>query len=521
MSEHLHLQNNNHSQDNRRIARNTLMLYIRMFLILLVTLFSFRILLKELGEAGYGIYNVVAGVVVLFSFLSSALTQSTQRFLSYHIGRNEYQELKRVFSTCVNVHIVIGIVVILLSESVGLWFLNTYMQFPSDAKETANIVYQCSIVTFVIQILTAPYQAAIISHERMSFYAYFSIIEVILKFSAALLLSFITGNKVAVYAAVLVMVSACIWFSYRMYCRHNFSHCTYAFVYDSGLFKKIISFSGWNMLGGIGNVGATQGVNIILNIFRGVGLNAAMGVANQVSGAVSSFVTNLQTAFNPQIIKSYAANDADYFNSLIFRASRFSFSLIFVLGFPIILCCTTVFDIWLTETPEYAVPFTQLIIIFCMIDAISGPLWTAAQASGRIKTYMLIIATMIFTNVPAAYMILWLKLSPVWVMVYKVVMNLVIHFTRIVYLRWLIRFPSMHYLRRVMLPVCLYVLVAVPIPLWLARYTHTHIQNILLMLLTVAESALLALYVMMNKAERSFILSKVRNILIHRDNRER
>lgn len=503
----------NHSQDNKRIARNALMLYIRMFLILLVTLFSFRVLLKELGETGYGIYNVVAGVVVLFSFLSSALTQSTQRFLAYHIGRNEFHELKRVFSTCINVHLAIGIVVILLGETLGLWLLNTYMQFPEGAKETANIVYQCSIATFVIQIITAPYQAAIISHERMSFYAYFSIIEVILKFSAAMLLTFIAGNKVVIYAVALVGVSAVIWFSYRVYCRRSFSHCAYAFIYDFSLFKKIIAFSGWNMLGGIGNVGATQGVNIILNIFRGVGLNAAMGVANQVSGAVSSFVSNLQTAFNPQIIKSYAANDDDYFNSLIFRASRFSFSLIFVLGFPIILCCTTVFDIWLTETPEYAVPFTQLIIVFCMIDAMSGPLWTAAQASGRIKTYMLIVATMIFTNVPAAYMILWLKLSPVWVMVYKVVMNLVIHFTRIVYLYWLICFPSMRYMRRVMLPICLYILVAVPIPLWLTRYAHTLAQDILLMAVTIAESAILALYVMMNKNERSFIFSKVRNML--------
>ena len=489
------------------------MLYFRMFIIMGVTLFSFRIILKELGEDGYGIYNVVAGVVILFSFLSAAMTQSTQRFLSYHIGRKDYAELQRVFSMSVNVHIVIAGIILVLAETVGLWFLNTYMSFPAGMLSTANAVYQCSLVTFIIQILTVPYQASIISNERMSFYAYFSIIEAILKLSAALLLIFIVDNKVIIYAAALTIVSLCIFFTYRIYCRSNFEHCIYHYFFDSELFKKILSFSGWNMLGGIGNVGASQGVNIILNIFRGVALNAAMGVSNQVAGAVSSFVSNMQTAFNPQIIKSYAAEDKEYFLSLIFRASRFSFLLIFVIGFPVILCCSTIFDIWLTETPDYAVPFTQLIIIFCMIDAISGPLWTAAQASGKIKTYMLIIATMIFTNVPAAYIILYLELSPVWLMVYKVIMNLLIHFTRIGYLHWLIDFPALTYLRKVMLPIMLYILISTPLPFILSQYTETIPENLLLVALTMCECTVFGVLILMNNNERHFVIDKVRAIL--------
>lgn len=500
-------------ENNKRIAKNTLMLYFRMFLIMGVTLFSFRIVLQELGEDGYGIYNVVAGVVVLFSFLSGAMTQSTQRFLSYHIGRQDFGELRRVFSMSFNVHIVIAAIVLLLAESVGLWFLNTYMSFPRGMQTTANIVYQCSIITFIIQILTVPYQASIISNERMSFYAYFSIIEAILKLSAALLLVFVAGNKIIIYACALVGVSVCVFFTYRLYCRSNFEHCVYHYFFDSSLFKKIISFSGWNMLGGIGNVGATQGVNVILNIFRGVALNAAMGVSNQVAGAVSAFVSNMQTAFNPQIIKSYAAEDKEYFLSLIFRASRFSFLLIFIIGFPVILCCSTIFDIWLTETPQYAVPFTQLIIVFCMIDAISGPLWIAAQASGKIKNYMLIIATMIFTNVPAAYIILYLGLSPVWLMIYKMAMNLVIHFTRIGYLHWLINFPSLTYLKKVMLPIALYVVIAAPFPYTLSQLADTLTLNLLLIVFTVLECALLGILIMMNKKEQTYVLDKFRTIL--------
>ncbi|MDE5594638.1 MAG: lipopolysaccharide biosynthesis protein [Muribaculaceae bacterium] len=478
-----------------------------------VTLFSFRIILKELGEDGYGIYNVVAGVVILFSFLSAAMTQSTQRFLSYHIGRKDYAELQRVFSMSVNVHIVIAGIILVLAETVGLWFLNTYMSFPAGMLSTANAVYQCSLVTFIIQIFTVPYQASIISNERMSFYAYFSIIEAILKLSAALLLIFIVDNKVIIYAAALTIVSLCIFFTYRIYCRSKFEHCIYHYFFDSELFRKILSFSGWNMLGGIGNVGASQGVNIILNIFRGVALNAAMGVSNQVAGAVSSFVSNMQTAFNPQIIKSYAAEDKEYFLSLIFRASRFSFLLIFVIGFPVILCCSTIFDIWLTETPDYAVPFTQLIIIFCMIDAISGPLWTAAQASGKIKTYMLIIATMIFTNVPAAYIILYLELSPVWLMVYKVFMNLIIHFTRIGYLHLLIDFPSLIYLKKVTFPIIFYTLLSVPLPFIISQHSETVLENLLLVAFTVCECIILGLLFLMNNNERRFVVDKLRSVL--------
>lgn len=501
----------NHTDENKRIAKNTLMLYVRMFLIMAVTLFSFRIILEELGEDGYGLYNVVAGVVILFSFLSGALTQSTQRFLSYHIGQRDFNELQNVFTTCVNVHIVIAIIILFLAETVGLWFLNKYMHFPIGMLSTANIVYQCSIVTFLFQILTVPYQASIISNERMSFYAYFSILEVFFKLAAALILIFFKEEKIIVYSGVLTLISTTIFITYRIYCRNSFEHCKYRKNFDLPMFKKIFAFSGWNMLGGIGNVGATQGVNIILNIFRGVALNAAMGVSNQVAGAVSLFVTNMQTAFNPQIIKSYAADDNEYFLSLIFRASRFSFLLIFVIGFPVILCCSTIFDIWLTETPEYAVPFTQLIIVFCMIDAISGPLWTAAQASGNIKVYMIIIASLIFTNVPAAYLILYFGLSPVWLMGYKALMNFVIHLTRIGYLHWLIKFPSLEYIKKVMLPIFIYIMVTAPIPYLLNSYANTVIEKILLIFFTMSESMLFGIYIIIKKEERNFIFDRTRS----------
>lgn len=501
------------ADNNRRIAKNTLFLYMRMLLIMAVSLFTFRILLKELGETDYGTYNVVGGVVILFSFLNSAMTQSTQRYLSYYIGKHDDNMLQRVFSMSINVHIAIAVVAFILAETIGLWFLNTYMQFPPENMGSVNCVYQCSVCTFIIRIIMVPYQAAIISHERMAFYAYLSIAEVLMNLTIVLVLGIFPSWRLNAYAIMLVIVAIITFNLYRWYSVRHFPACKYRFSADKALFKELSGFSGWNMLGGIGNVGASQGVNIIFNIFRGVGINAAMGVANQVGAAVASFVGNFQTAFNPQIIKSYASGDRAFFISLIFRASRFSYLLIFVIGFPIMMFCSPLLNTWLTEVPAYAVPFTQFIIAFAMIDAMSGPLWTAAQASGRIKEYMLIIATMIFTNVPAAYLILWLGWSPIWVMCYKVAMNLVIHFTRIFYLHWLIKFPSSLYLRKVMLPITLFTLLCIPLPAYLMQHTFSVWGYLIIMILTACECAIIGYFMLLNDKERQFLRQKIGIIL--------
>ena len=475
-----------HSTDNKRIAKNTLMLYIRMLLIIGVTFFTFRILLQELGDAGYGTYNAVAGVIVLFSFLSSAMTTSTQRFFSYYLGRKEHEKLSDVYSMSINVHALICLVLLILAETIGLWFLNKYMRFPSQLYGEVNLLYQFTILSFLLQIMMVPYKAMIISHERMSFYAYFSIVESLLKLGAVLFLKLFHNNRLVIYGGALFVVTLLLGGIYHAYCKRSFNACQYRWSPDKVLFKEMTSFSGWNMLGGIGNVGASQGINMLFNIFCGVLVNAAMGISNQISAGISGFVGNFQTAFNPQLIKSYAAGDYGYFNSLIFRCSRLSFLLIFIIGFPIIVCTPLVLRIWLGTYPEIAVPFTQLTLIFCMIDALSGPLWTAAQASGRIKTYMIIISLMIFSNVPAALLLLWLGLSPVSVLIYKVAMNLTIHIVRTIYLKYHISFPAMDYYKKVMVRVGLFILMAAPVPV---IYYHSH-SGIIHDILTVVISVL-------------------------------
>lgn len=501
----------NNKNNTKRIAKNTIFLYIRMLVLMLVSLFTFRELLKLLGIEDYGIYNVVGGVVILFSFISNAMTQANQRFLAYNLGKGNMENLQNVFSMIINVQLVVGGVILILAETIGLWFINTKMNFPNHTISIVNWVYQLSILTFLFHLIQIPYTSAIIAHEKMSYFSYFGIGEAFLKLGVVLFLGLFSNYRLILYSLFLAIAAFLILFTYWLFCKKTFSICTYKFSWDKQMFKEIISFSSWNMLGGIANVGASQGVNIIYNIFCGVIVNAAMGVSNQVSAAVSSFVTNMQTAFNPQIIKSYAANDLDYFYSLIFRSSRFSFLLVFIIGFPIILCCNTIINLWLTDIPKYAVPFTQLIIVFCMIDALSGSLWTAAQASGKVKIYMIIISSLIFTNVPAAYLILWLGFSPVYVMLFKVIMNFIVHLTRIGYLHWLIKFPSIKYIRQVMLPIIGYVLLTIPIPAIIENHMHSIIANIALMVATAIMSAILGFNMILTKPERTFILNKLKS----------
>lgn len=501
----------NHTDENKRIAKNTLMLYVRMFLIMAVTFISFRLLLKELGEEDYGIYNVVGGVVILFSFLNSAMMQSSQRFFSYHIGNNDIDMLKRMFSASCCIHLIIAIVVFIMAETIGLWFLNTYMNFPTGSMTAVNIVYQCSIMTFLINVIIVPYQAMIISQENMTFYAYLSIAEVILKLSAVLALILFNSNRLIIYGMSLVVVTFSIGLFYRGYCSRKFTICRGALKYEKDIVRQLASFSGWNTLGGIGNVGASQGVNIIFNIFYGVALNAAMGVANQVLAAVSSFVTNFQTAFNPQIIKLYAASEKSQFETLVFRASRFSFCLIFIIGFPLIILMRPIMEIWLTFLPEYSVQFTQLMIVCCMIDAISGPLWTAAQAAGQIKNYMIVISIMIFSNVVAAIIILHMGLSPVMVFIYKVIITIAILVFRLFYLKVCIKFRSQEFIKTVICPIATLVVLAVPIPLYftITMSSLSIILSVLLFGSTMIECLVLSWYILLNKSERYFIKSKI------------
>lgn len=462
---------NDDSLNNKRIAKNTLMLYIRMLLTLGVSLYTSRVVLQVLGVEDYGIYNVVGGVIVLFSFLNGALTQATQRFLTYELGQHNMKRFKQIFSISLLVYLGLSIIIVFLSETIGLWFLNTHLNISEDKMMVANWVYQLTIITFFLNIMCTPYNAAIIAHERMSFYAYISIVEVVLKLLVVFLLILVDYNKLATYAVLISLVALIILSLYVVYCVLQFDECKYTYYWEKQLFMKLISFSGWSMFGSISAIATSQGVNMLLNIFFGVIVNAAMGITNQVSNAINQLVVNFQMAFNPQITKSYAKGDREYWETLVFQAAKISYLLLLFVSLPFLIKTDIILHIWLEKVPQYTVEFCQLTIIALLIDTLSGPLWMLMQANGRIKKYQLIVSSIFLLNFCLSYLLIFLGYSPVSVLIVRCIICCLLLVVRLLLFVSMLNFPSAKFCREVILRVILVTLIAFPLPCFVSRGT--------------------------------------------------
>lgn len=313
------------SQKNKRIAKNTLLLYVRMLFSMLISLYTSRVILQTLGVKDYGIYNVVGGVVTMFSILSGSLSAAISRFITYELGKGDTKKLSTIFSSVVNIQIGLSLIIVLLAETIGLWFLNVKMNIPADRMYASNWVYQLSILTFVLGLISVPYSAVIVAYERMSTFAYIGIFETTAKLVVVYMLLLFTCDKLILFATLMAMIALIIRFIYGVYCKRHFEECNYKFVYDNTLFKKMFSFAGWNFLGAGSALLMSQGVNILMNMFFGVTLNVARGIANQVDNAVQQFVNNFTTAINPQITKSYATDNLSYMHQLVSVGSKYSF----------------------------------------------------------------------------------------------------------------------------------------------------------------------------------------------------
>lgn len=456
------------SSDNRRIAKNTLALYARMGVTMLVSLFTSRVVLQTLGVEDFGIYNVVGGVVVLFSFLNAAMSSATQRFLNFELGKKNLAQVARVFSMSMSVHFCIAGTVLILAETVGLWFLNAKLNIPAERMFAANWVYQFSVASTLFGIMLVPYNATIIAYERMTFFAFASIATALLRLGIVYLLLVGNVDKLILYAALTLAVSAIMQLVHVVYCRRAFPQTArYEPFRDKKLFFELVSFSGWSLFGGVANMSNTQGINMVMNIFCGVGVNAAMGIANQVNGAVYQFVSNFQTAFNPQIVKRYSSGEHESFIRLIFRASKISYFLMFLLAFPLALNADFVLSVWLGNVPAYAADFARWTLAFALVDALSGPLWMSIQATGKIRTYQLIVSAFIFANLPLSALLLWSGFSPVCVLAARAGMNAATTLWRVFYLKNKVGLPSLKYLRDVICRVLFASAVSAVVPLWI------------------------------------------------------
>lgn len=501
---------------NKRIAKNTLALYVRSIIVMLVSLYTSRVVLETLGADDFGIYNVVGSVVVLFSFIQGAMATAVQRYLNFELGRDDKNAVSRVFSMSMTVHIMIALIVVVLSETIGLWFLNTQMQIPSGRHIATQWVYQFSVLTCCVNILRIPYNATIIAYEKMSFYAYVSILEVFLKLSVVFLLVFSNGDRLILYSIQMLIVSIIISVAYVFFCRKKFTTCSYSLFWDKKLFEEIFGFSAWSLFGSMANLGASQGINVLLNIFCGVVVNAAMGLAQQVNSAVSQFIVNFQTAFVPQLVKLYARNEYEKFVHLIFRSSKLSYFLILLIGLPVLTYTRPLLEIWLHSVPEYTVQFTRLMILFSMIDAMSGPLWNSVQATGKIRNYQILISSIIAINVPAAYVILKLGGSPIIVLVVRVIINFITHLVRIFYLRRLFEFPSLPYIKDIMSRIVFVSIVAMPLPLLMMRKvpTPTVWQLLFFLVIIVLQTAVFVFLLGLSQGERRTLINGVRQKIV-------
>lgn len=396
--------------DNKRIAKNTMFLYIRMGLTMIVNLYTIRVIWQVLGVDNYGIYNVVGGIVLMFQFLNNAMVSSSQRFISYELGTGNFERLKRVFSASVKVHLFLSIIILLLAETVGLWFLNYKLNIPVDRIFAANCVYQSSIISFLIMVVSVPYNACIVAHEHMKVYGYLGVLEVSLKLAIVFLLMFIPYDKLISYAVLVLCVQIIMRVLYQLYCRNKFPECRLDMIKDNKKDKDIVrgmfSFAGWSFLGNMGFSFRDQGLNIILNVFFNVAMNAAKGIATQASNAINGFAMNFTIALNPQITKSYAAGHPEDMLKLMFRGCKFSFILLSIIVIPIINCCEEILKLWLDNVEEYTIGFLRIMLLTSLVDAMVSPITTSLQAIGNIRRFQIIISMILLFTIPVAW--LWL-----------------------------------------------------------------------------------------------------------------
>ncbi len=443
------------NSNNKRIAKNTVMLYIRMLLVIVIGLYTSRVVLEQLGKNDFGIYSVVGGVVTMFSILSSSLSSAISRFLTYEIGKDNSDRLRRIFSTSVLIQLGLGVIIAILVETGGVWFLNHKMNIAPERLNAANWVLQCSVVTFIINMLSIPYNAAIIAHENMKAFAYISVLEVVLKLVVALMLFLPLFDSLIMYSVMLVITSAIVRFTYSVYCKRHFEECRLELKFDKDIFRELAGYSSWNFIGSSSAILKDQGVNIAMNIFCGTAVNAARGLTVHINTVVNGFAQNFMLAVNPQIIKSYATGNLSYMFDLGFRSARLSFYLLLCLSLPLIVEMPYVLNLWLTEVPEYTVSFSRLVLIAGMAEVISVSLQYMNQATGKIKVYQITVGGIQMLNFPIAFLLLWLGLSPNSVYVLTIILSQVCLAARLIILHRSINLSVRGFMREVYMKVAL------------------------------------------------------------------
>ena len=451
-------QVNDEISDNKRIVKNTMFLYFRMILTVCIGLYTSRVVLQTLGITDYGIFNAVGGVVAMLGFLNTSMASSSQRFITYALGEGDNIKVNRVFVTSFFVHLLVAFIVLFVAETIGLWFVLNKMVIPENRFLAAFWVYQCSIISSIITILSVPYNSLIIAYERMSFFAYISIIEVMMLLGIVFLLQIGNSDRLILYAILIIIVRTVVFLFYKCYCNRNISSSKFRFLYEKGLFGRMVKFSLWSMNGHLALVGASQGINILLNLFFGPAINAAHGVATQVQSHVYAFCTNFNLASKPQITKLYANSMYTDMHRLVIQSSKFSFYLMMILSIPLIMNVSTILHWWLGDVPDYTVQFVIVMLLSSMVRSLSFPLIASVHATGNIKRFQIWEGTVLLMVVPVAYLLLrfW-QVSPVVVVCVYLILEIVAQIVRVWIVLPMIYMPYRVYIRGVVRPLSMVV----------------------------------------------------------------
>ncbi len=496
-------QNSNHTDKTKRIAKNAMLLYARMIVTLVITLFTSRIVLQALGFHDYGLYNVIGGVVTLFAFLRSSMSSSTQRFLAYEMGSGTADSLRRVFSVCLSTHILLALALFILAETIGLWFLNSQINIPVGRENAANWIYQFSVLSLCMNMLSLPYDADIVSNERMGYFAFLSILDAVLKLVFSYVVLYSDGDHLILYGSLMMGISALNLLLNWVYCHIKFAETRYYFYWNKEMFRRIFSFSGWTIYGQLAVVGSNQGTNILVNIFHSVVANAAMGVGHQVNSALTGLVSNFQTAFKPQITKSYASGDHEYLTSLTYYASKISFFLLFIVSLPIMLNIDWVLQLWLGNVPAHAGSLCVIFIIASLCNAVSAPLWMNIFATGHVRNYQIGLSIAYALELVAVYIIFRIGCSLVLGVAMKAVLNFAVIFIRLYYTHQTQSFFSLiNYARKVLIPLFSSALITMLASMPVILFVNNAYLKLIVTIISIIISLVSAYFIGLNSKER-------------------
>lgn len=514
------MNGSNNRENAKQLANNTILLYVRLIITMLIALYTSRLVLNALGVEDYGLYNVLGGVVTMLSVITAGLTTSTQRYLSYELGCGDTANLKRVFSMCFTTHIILAIISFIILEFIGIWLVNNYIQIPQGRQVVANWIFQFSVISFIFQIITVPYSAAVISHEKMAIYAYVGIFDAISKLLIAYAIFNSSCDKLLLYGLLMMSVYILDFVVYKCVCNRRFKETLYVFEYDSSILKKIFSFSSWTMLGQGAMVFCNQSLNVIINMFHSVVANAALGIAQQVNAAITSLTSNFFTAFQPQITKSYSSGEMNYFTRLVCLSSKISFFMILVVALPIMVNIEPILKLWLGNVPPYTDVFCLVFVASSVVNSIGNPFWTAVFANGRIKELQIVSSILYFICVVLAFLFLKQGYSAVVALMCKFVTDILLTLLRITQAKKLIPYFSYRFiLLNIGIPILISMFLLFAVSYFCSVIMTTLCLRIVLTLVIIIMTLFVFYIIGLTKSERCVINQCITNYIYKISNR--